>query len=196
MVASAFSSGYQNDAPTRWFLITGVVVIVVVVAVVVVVVVVVPFAASCSCGNFHNGPIRRSVAIVAPTSPPDQFDRSEFDALTLLFAVFTTFCITAVVVVVVVVVDIVVPPAASRSRGNFHIFRYRSRLDVIVIIVVVVVVVVVPPIPRSCGNFHIKIPHRSRLESPRCRKYQWLPWRPVGSSLATVAQLQNEDGVR
>ena len=57
MVASAFSSGYQNDAPTRRFLITVVVVIVVVIVViivvVVVIVVVVPPAASRSRGNFH-----------------------------------------------------------------------------------------------------------------------------------------------
>ena len=35
----------------------------------------------------------------------------------------------------------------------------------------------------------------ARLEIPRCRKYQWLPWRLVGSSLATVVHLKN-NGVR
>ena len=99
MVASAFSSGYQNDAPTRWLLITVVVVIVVVVVV--------------------------------------------------------------VIVIVVLIIVVVIPPAASRSRGDFH----------------------------------VEIPYRSRLEIPRCRKYQWLPWRLVGSSLATVVHLQN-NGVR
>jgi len=44
VVASAFSSGHQNDAPTQWFLFTVIVVIVanVVVVIVVVVVVVIP----------------------------------------------------------------------------------------------------------------------------------------------------------
>ena len=41
VVASAFSSGHQNDAPTRRFLFTVVVVIVIVIVVIVVVVVVV-----------------------------------------------------------------------------------------------------------------------------------------------------------
>jgi len=57
MVMSAFSSGYQNDAPTRRFLITIIVVIVVIVVVfivlVVVIIVIVPPAASRSRGNFH-----------------------------------------------------------------------------------------------------------------------------------------------
>ena len=41
MVVSAFSSGHQNDAPTRRFLFTVVVVIVIVVVVIIVIVVVV-----------------------------------------------------------------------------------------------------------------------------------------------------------
>jgi hypothetical protein len=73
-----------------------------------------------SSTNRSDGSIRCSVTIVTPTSPPDQFDRSKFDRLTLSFAVFTTASIPVVVIVAVAVVVVVVvapppPPAAAAT---------------------------------------------------------------------------------
>ena len=108
--------------------------------------------------------------MVAPTSPPDQFDRSITEGLTpkLSLAVCVAFKKHLTVVVVIVIVIVVVVPTPTPTPA---------------------------PAPRSRGNFHIKIPRRSRLEYPRCRENQSLPRCPVGSSLATIIQLQDE-GVR
>ncbi len=95
------------------------------------------------------------------------------------------------------------PPAITSAFSSGHqndaptrrfLFTVVVVIVVVVVVVVIVIVVVVPtPAPRSHGNFYIKIPRRSRLESPRRCKHQWLPRRPVGSSLATVVHLQNDD---
>ena len=90
--------------------------------------------------------------------------------------------------------------ASAFRSGHQNDAPTRRVVIVVVVVVVIIVVAVIPtptptPAPRSRGNSHIKIPLRSRLESPWRRKHQWLPRRPVGSSLTTVIQLQDE-GVR
>jgi len=82
---------------------------------------------------------------------------------------------------------------ALTRRFLFTIVVVIVVVVVVVVIIVVIVVVVPTPAPRSRGNFYIKIPRRSRLKSPRRRKHQWLPRHPVGSSIATVVHLQNDD---